>query len=352
MKIPQKLLRMQPYDPTEDRYKIKLDANESAFLPSEDISREIQEAMAKVALHRYPDPNVSNLRKKAAALFGVQMENLVVGNGSDELISVILNSFSNRGDRLMVLLPDFSMYAFYAGLAEMELSVACKDEEMEITAEHIIEAAQKEKPDILMFSNPCNPTGRGLKKEDMLRVISSVDCLVVADEAYMDFFGESILPESCRFENLIVLRTCSKAFGLAAARLGFAIGHPSLIGEINKARSPFNINAFSQAAGEVLLAHPLELKRSLERILAAKEALFEQLQPVCKQYPELVELRSSVTNFVIIKSKYAKQIYEALLKQSICVRCFNDFLRITSGTMTENRIFTETFSAILERMAN
>ena len=349
MKLPEKLLKLKAYDPTEDLYKVKLDANESPLKMPPEIAEEIADAVKAISFNRYPDPKAEDIRKLAAGIYGVPASNIVAGNGSDELISVILGSFTNRGGRLMLLKPDFSMYALYAGLCELEITVACKDAQMEISVDQIIDDVKKYKPDILIFSNPCNPTGQGIKREEMLRLAKSIDCLFIIDEAYMDFFGESVLPGICAYENVIVLRTASKAFGFAAARLGFAIGHPAIISQLNKARSPFNINLMTQAAGGVLLKKTDYLKKRIRKIIELKKDLEKGLIVLSRSCPDQIAVQKTVTNFVVLKTLKVKEIYSELLKRSICVRCFEGFLRITAGTDEENKTLLAALSEILEK---
>ncbi len=348
MNIPEKLRKMKPYDPTEDIYRIKLDANESPLEPGSIISQEIACALLNVPFNRYPDPKSERVCSLGADFFGVKRENVVAGNGSDELISVILGSMCQKGGRLMLLGPDFSMYAIYAGLCELEVKVALKDARMEISVDRIIEEAKEFRPDAVLFSNPCNPTGQGIGKAEMLRLCSSLDCLLIIDEAYMDFYGESVLPEGCGYKNVIVLRTASKAFGFAAVRLGFAVGDAELISQLNKARSPFNVNALTQAAAGVFLSHPKYLKECTEEVIRLKNELEDGLAALCESHPDRIGLQRTVTNFAVLLTDSAKELYGKLLERGVCVRCFDDFLRITAGTKRENEALFKALEEILK----
>ena len=346
MRMPDKIKNIIPYDPTEDKYQIKLDANESPFSLPGDIRKTMLSEIEKVFENRYPDPVCRKINALAAKYFGVENGMTAAGNGSDELISIIINSFASRGDRVLIFDPDFSMYAFYSRLAELEIVNAQKDIDFQLTADYIINMAESKNPQMIILSNPCNPTGRGIIKEDMLRVISSLSCLIVIDEAYMDFWDQSVLNEVFRYSNVIVLKTCSKAFGLAGIRLGFAVSNPQIIEKINAARSPFNINSLTQAAAFAVLPNVEYLKWAAGEIIKLKNELFYDLKTAATGRSD-IEIRDTHTNFVLLISEKAGKIYDLLLGKSICVRYFKSgFLRITAGSAEQNKAFITAFCEI------
>lgn len=349
MKLPEKLTGMTPYQPTTARYPIRLDANES-FLPlPEETRKAIAAAVADaVAFNRYPDPTARALCAAAAAYYGVPEACVTAGNGSDELISVLMNTFLPRGGRVLVTAPDFSMYAFYAGLAEAEVTVLPKSDRA-FSAGALIEKAAAEKADMVLFSNPCNPAGRGLSKADVLRIIKETDALVVVDEAYMEFWDQSVLPEAAGAENAVVLRTCSKALGLAAARVGFAVACERLSGYLHAAKSPFNVNALSQIAGEIVLRDKARIRRNIAAILESRDALTKGLAALAARHPGSLGVLPCVTNFVLVKPRDAAGMHRALLSRGICVRLMGDCLRITAGSETENETFLRELETLLEK---
>ena len=182
--------------------------------------------------------------RRLRTYYGVSADYVTAGNGSDELISVIVGTFLSKGDKLLTVMPDFSMYGFYADLAGVTVITQEKNEDLNIGSGcALYQDSQAGKADCIMFSNPCNPTGQGLSREEVRRLVTSVDCLVVLDEAYMDFYTESLMGEAEQYDNLIILRTCSKALGLAAVRLGFAVANQTLTAVIRAAKSPYNVNS-------------------------------------------------------------------------------------------------------------
>ena len=332
-----KIRDLTPYKPLAGEYKIRLDANES-FLPlPEDLKNAAADAVLSVPLNRYPDPTASALCRAFAARYDVPFENVAAGNGSDELISVIMQSFLMKGDAYAVVLPDFSMYNFYGYVSECRAVEIEKDGFWKIDVDKVIETCNNENVKLLIFSNPCNPTGQGLCREEVRRLIKGVRALVVLDEAYMDFWDETMLPEFAAYDNLLILKTCSKAFGLAALRVGFAVGDEKLVRAIKAVKSPYNVNSLSQAFAKCVLEDGDACDRAFSEIRASKAALETGLRALAEKYPA-IEIRDSVTNFAVVKSEKAEAIFRYLLENSIAVRYFKNMsaLRITAGTAEEN----------------
>jgi len=348
--IPQKTLELTPYDPTEAKYKVKLDANESPLsLPQAILSRAM-ERIAQMDINRYPDPAFKTLRSLAAKEFGVADGCITAGNGSDELISVVLNAFCGRGDKVMVLKPDFSMYAFYAEIYELVVADAMKPDGFGICVDEIIAAVRRAQPQVLIFSNPCNPAGQGLARGDVLRLIEALpDTLIIVDEAYMDFWDQSTLPDITAYKNALVLRTMSKAYGMAGIRLGFAIAHPFLIQQIDKVRSPFNVNTLTQVVAEEALRDTTWARERIEYIKECTRQLGSSLKQLSLRWPGL-KIIDTNTNFCILKCDKYAIIYNELLKKDICVRCFKayGFLRITAGSSEENAALIAALEEIME----
>lgn len=346
--LSEKLKNMVPYEPISGDYAIRLDANES-FLPvDEEIKAEFTQKLSEIPFNRYPDPLATEVCRKFADYYGINADFVTAGNGSDELISVIIGAFLSEGDKLLTVMPDFSMYGFYADLAGVTVLTQEKDENLNIDVDAVIQTVQREKVNCVMFSNPCNPTGQGLPREEVRRLITSVDCLVVLDEAYMDFYTESLLAEAEQYDNLIILRTCSKALGLAAVRLGFAVANPTLTTVLRAAKSPYNVNSVTQAYGSVVLSHKEKEQAALAQILASREELYGALVGMQKKYHCFERVYPTVTNFVLVETSRAKELFEKLKAESIVVRLMGSRLRITAGSSAENKAVL----AALEKMVS
>lgn len=332
-----KIKDLKPYDPVEGGYRIHLDANES-FLPlPETILQELGEKLPQVQFNRYPDPAAREVCQAFADFYGVPVENVVAGNGSDELITVLFTGFLQRGETFATVEPDFSMYAFNGYLQEAHHVAVPKREDYSLDIDKLIETCQNEKVKLLVFSNPGNPTSVVCPREEIRRLVRGVDALVVLDEAYMDFSDQSLLPEFQKYDNLLILRTCSKAFGMAGLRLGFAVGQKALIDAVKAVKSPYNVNTLSQTLGAIVLRHPQALKEATEKILRSRQELLSGLEALGKEFPGRFCLLPCATNFATMKLADGEQLFQYLGQRGIAIRYTGGLVRITCGTTGENR---------------
>jgi histidinol-phosphate aminotransferase len=213
VKFGEKLSDTEAYIPFKYENQIRLDANESFISLPEDIKFSVYKEMSKVDLNRYPDPYALKLCEAFADYYGIDKNNVLAGNGSDELISVIMGSVLSKNSRVLITAPDFSMYKFYCGIGELDMTVLNKDNiSLNADVNKIIRTVKEKNIDFLILSNPCNPTGAGIKRKDLIYLIESCSCTVCIDEAYMDFWSESVIDAVDKYDNLLVLKTCSKNF--------------------------------------------------------------------------------------------------------------------------------------------
>lgn len=345
----EKIRNLKPYDPISGEYAVRLDANESFFGLPEDLRQEFAQIASELVLNRYPDPLSTEVCKAFADYYQVPVENVTAGNGSDELISIICNSFLEKGDAFLTLEPDFSMYRFYGVIAEGVPVTLQKPENLRIDVDEVIRVCREKDIKLLIFSNPCNPTSLGLGREEVRRLITSIDALVVLDEAYMDFWDQSLLPEFDQYDNLLILRTCSKAFGGAALRLGFAVGALPLTNALKAVKSPYNLNSFTQAAGAALLRRKEESKAALAEILLSKKELLDGVKTLAERFPGEMEVFESDTNFVFIRTGKYEEIFRYMLEKGIAIRKFAGYLRITAGTREENRAVLDALQEFFTR---
>ena len=295
------------------------------------------QAAAQVVLRRYPDPAAAEACAAFGALYGIPADLITAGNGSDELISVICTAFLEKQDKVMTLDPDFSMYRFYARQEEKPCLVWEKGEDLTIDVPRVLDTMQREQVRMLIFSNPCNPTSLGLTIPQVRQLVEGTDALIVLDEAYMDFWDQSFLPWVEQYDNLIILRTCSKALGLAGLRLGFAVANPTLTAVLRAAKSPYNCDSVTTAMATVILKNPLYREVYLPIIRQSRDMLLQGLQAL-RQQGLVDRVYDSCTNFVLIELKNAVQVFEDLKDCGILVRCLGPTrLRITAGTEAENR---------------
>ncbi len=342
-----KLKKLEPYDPIEGDYKIRLDANESYFNFNEQLGDKIVEEIKKIPLNRYPDPMATEAVNAFADLYNVPEKYVTAGNGSDELISIISSCFLETGDKILTLSPDFSMYAFYSSMYELKVETLSKEPSLQINIPKVIDYCNNQNIKAVIFSNPCNPTSLGVTREDVIKLIKNVYCLVIIDEAYMDFWDQSILDEVENYDNLIILKTCSKAIGLAGIRMGFAVAGETITNALRSVKSPYNTDSISQTICKTVLSEKKLLQECCVELVESRKALHEAVLTLSKKYVMLEKVYDSVTNFVFVKTAYGKEIYEKLLEKSIAIRYMGNYIRITAGTKEENETVIKTLDDIL-----
>lgn len=346
-----KLKKVEAYDPIEGNYKIRLDANESYININEKIGEILAESIKGLDLNRYPDPMANKTTKAFADLYNVPQEFVTAGNGSDELISIISSCFLEKGNKVLTLSPDFSMYAFYGSIYELKVETLHKEDNLSVNISKVIEYCNNNDIKAVIFSNPCNPTSLGVSRNDVIKLIRNVHCLVIVDEAYMDFWDQSVLDTVTQFDNLIVLKTCSKSIGLAAIRLGFAVAGKKITTALRAVKSPYNTDAISQTIGSIVLSEKELLNHQCDEIVQSRTALQEELISLSRQYTGLDRIYDSVTNFIFIKTSFSKIIYQKLLEKSIAIRFMGNYIRISAGSTDENNGLITALKEILEEIS-
>ncbi len=328
---------LKPYEPNGGTYRIRLDANESFLLPTVSDREQLAKAVEELDLRRYPDPLATEVCEAFAALYGVDPALVTAGNGSDELISVIMSAFLQKGEKVLTVTPDFSMYRFYTSITENPCITLEKESDLTIDVDRVIETIQRENIRLFIFSNPCNPTSIGLDRDAVRRLVTQTEALIVLDEAYMDFWDQSLLSEVAQYDNLIILRTASKALGMAALRLGFAVANPTLTAVIRAAKSPYNVNTATQKMATILLSNPLYKEVYIDLLIESRKQLSKGFR-LMEEKGVIEKLYDSCTNFVLIEVEDAPYFWEELADFGIMVRCLNEKqLRITAGTEAENK---------------
>jgi histidinol-phosphate aminotransferase len=329
---------LKAYSAKEIPCRIKLDANESPY-GFADAAKYI----AGVKTNRYPDPEAKALRRLISKDLGVKPENILFGNGSDELIYYLITTF---GGPVAYPVPTFTMYGIIGqALGEKRREIPL-DKDFDLDIDKFLVAVRKEKPKLIFLSSPNNPTGNCFSTDRILKIIEASKGIVVVDEAYQPFSSETgMLPLMKDYENLVIMRTLSK-IGLAALRLGFMIATPGIIGEVNKVRLPFNVNALSQAVAIAALKGKKAFRASIKTIIAERERLLEGMEKIEGITPFPTE-----ANFILFRVNDPDHVYSALLKKGILVRNIKEVvrscLRVTVGTSQENTTFLKALKEIL-----
>jgi histidinol-phosphate aminotransferase len=332
------VLAIKAYHVADAEGMVKLDAMENPYPLPAAMRRELAEHLSRVELHRYPDPSGRKLRELLAKKMHVPagME-VLLGNGSDDLIQIVTFACARPGAAMMFPAPTFVMYGMNATLSGMRPLRYELREDYTLDRDAFVARVKAEQPALIFIAYPNNPTGVLYPEEDVVAVLRAAQGLVVLDEAYHVFAQKSFLPRLAEFPNLVVMRTVSK-LGLAGIRLGYLVGRPEWIAEFNKVRQAYNVNVLTQAAASFVLERLEVLEEQAKRILAEREGLGRALAalPGVTVYP-------SAANFFLVRVRDADRTYEALRRQGVLVRNLNgpglaNCLRITVGTPDENRI--------------
>lgn len=329
---------LRAYNVKEVPCRVKLDANESPY--GFEITDEI---LKSIKTNRYPDPDTKTLKKIISKNLRLNPENILFGNGSDELIYYLITVF---GGPVLYPVPTFSMYGIISqALGEKTIEIPL-DNDFDLNMEKILTVIKKQKPKLIFLSSPNNPTGNCFSADRILKIVESTS-LVVIDEAYQPFSSEKgFLPMLSDYKNLVILRTLSK-IGFAGLRVGFLIADSEIINEVNKVRLPFNLNSFSQAVAATLIKNPNTIKLHIGLITSERERLLNELWKIrgIKPYP-------SEANFILFKVKNSDKIYYRLLKEGVLVRnmkgVVNGYLRVTVGTKKENNIFIKALKEVMK----
>jgi histidinol-phosphate aminotransferase len=328
-------LKAYPVAPADGM--VKLDAMENPYTLPDGLRRELAGVLAKVDVNRYPTPSPQKLREAIARRMQVPAGlEILLGNGSDELIQILITALARPGAKMMFPSPTFVMYAMGATFSGMQAVPVPLREDFTFDADAFIARMQAENPALVFIAYPNNPTGVLYPQADIVRVIKACRGLVVLDEAYHVFAGRTFVQKINELPNLVVIRTVSK-LGLAGIRLGYLIGRPEWVAQLDKVRPPYNVSVLTQAAALFLLDKLAVLEGQAARILSERRNLAEALKVL-----KGVTVYPSEANFFLIRVPDAVRTYEALKQQNVLVRNLHtgirNGLRVTVGTPDENRI--------------
>lgn len=342
------LAELEPYDPKYLPARAFLSANESPFEMEDRLRQEITQELKRVSLNRYPDPLANELRELIAAAYGLSREQVLVGNGGDELLFDLALCWGGPGRTFLNLPPTFSVYESNARLTHTTTVDVARREDFSIDEEAVLERVARGDIDYVVVTSPNNPTGAAAPLGFVERLLEASDALVVVDEAYGEFSGESSVPLLDSHENLLVLRTFSKAYGLAGARVGYVLGSQSVVEQFLKVRQPYSVNALSQAVASVVFRNRDRLAPSVRAIVAERERVFGELQAM----PSVVPCRSDA-NFILMRVPEAHRVWERLYDRGVLVRDLSggpltsECLRASIGTRQENNLFLEALGDVL-----
>jgi histidinol-phosphate aminotransferase len=341
------ILALKAYPVPSSEGMVKLDAMENPYTLPEALRRELAAALARVDVNRYPTPRPQQLREAIARRMKVPagME-VLLGNGSDELISILITALARPGATVMYPSPTFVMYSIGATFSGMRAVAVPLRDDFSLDADAFIARMQAEKPALVFIAYPNNPTGVLYPEQDVVRIIKACPGLVVLDEAYHVFAGKTFIGRISELPNLVVIRTVSK-LGLAGIRLGYLVGRPEWVAQLDKVRPPYNVSVLTQAAALFMLERLEVLEEQAARIRADRAQLGASLKAL-----RGVTVFPSEANFFLIRVPDADRTFAALKQQNVLVRNFHpgirDCLRVTVGTPDENRILVTALREALQ----
>jgi len=329
---------------------VKLDQNESPFDLPEAVKRRVMEAALARPWSRYPPFSPAPFLEKLAAHAGWRGDGVLAGNGSNELIEALLLVTVAEGTPVVIPEPTFTLYALMTGILGGRAVRVPLDRDLGYDAAALARARRESAAPVTIVCSPNNPTGSALPMEAVASLCEEDDGLVVVDEAYGEFAGASAVPLLERYANLVVLRTFSKALGLAGLRVGYLLAAPELVAEVNKARLPYNLNFLSQRADEAALEERALLQERTGALVSERERLQAALEAL-----EGVRAYPSLANFVLVEIAGAppKSVHAALAGRGILVRDVSGYprldrhLRVSVGSREENDALLEALPEVL-----
>jgi histidinol-phosphate aminotransferase len=343
------------YDAKEVKAEVVLASNENPVnLPTELVAR-LAKRLPEFSFNRYPDPTARELRGLIAEANGLDVENVLLGNGGDELIFDLLLAWGGPGRTVLDMPPTFSMYGIDAQVTGTALVSIPRLDDFSVDREAVLERLSGGDIDIVIVANPNNPTGGLTDESFLIDVLKATDAIVMVDEAYFEFSRHTMRPHMTRHKNLVLLRTFSKAFSMAGLRIGYVLGDADVICELMKVRQPYSVDSFSQWVAGAVFRERMVFEQGIRDIVRSRDKLMLGLSAHSE-----VTVFPSEANFVLFRVEHAAALWRDLLhNHSVLVRDFSrgegleDCMRVTVGTEEENRRFLEAMSDCLQhRRAN
>ncbi len=326
--------------------RVKLDAMENPFSLPAAVRQEIAAVVRNSRINLYPDPSGEALKKAISALWKMKPHQMILGNGSDELIQTVILAF---GGPVVTPVPSFAMYEITARALAQEVITVPLDRGFDLDADSMLKKARESRAKIIFLACPNNPTGNRFSDNAIRSILDNSKAAIVIDEAYFSFSGKSYLPLLNMYPNMIILRTLSK-IGFAGLRLGVLTASPAVITELNKIRLPYNINTLSQAAAVAALKHRNVVERQISLLISEREKLYNELSQMqgITAYP-------SETNFILFRTAAnANHVFMKLKQAGILIKNLNrpgplkNCLRVTIGKPGQNREFLGTLRSLLK----
>jgi histidinol-phosphate aminotransferase len=345
--IREDLRSIPPYRAPQADAPIRLNTNESPWPPPKEFAVELAQRIAKLDLNRYPDREARTLREGLGARHGWPSDGVWAANGSNEIIQTLLLTFGGPGRSALVFEPTYAMHSHIARVTSTPVVRKDVPEPWVLDLETVTWGVSFDPPALTFICSPNNPTGSAHALSIVEAALDAGPGLVVVDEAYGEFGGETARALLDKYDRLVVIRSFSKSWRLAGARIGYMLAHPWLIEAIQVARLPYHLSALTQAAGEAAVKHATAVLNGVAEIVAERDRLSKELERVPG-----VEVFHSDANFLLFRTpREGTSLWKDLAEAGVLVRDFSQMipraLRVTVGTSDQNATFVETMRSVL-----
>jgi len=347
--IRKSIQELKEYTVPQDKYEVKLNQNESPYDVPEDLKEEISKRIMDADWNRYPSRTAIPLVEALSGYTNFPAEGIVAANASNEILQGVFQTICDAGDKLIAISPGFAIYPYLSKIMDLNLIEVPLLEDFSFDVPAIIKEGRDAKMVILALPN--NPTGTTISIEKIEEIAKNINGIFVVDEAYFEFSKKTAISLLDKYDNIIIIRTLSKAFGLAGLRLGYLLANTEIASAVQKAKLPFSVGIFGQIAGEILLKKNKYIFDVVKKILDEKEKIFFEL----KQIPSIEPVPSS-TNFILFKTQNVpgKELFDEMYRRGVLLRFFNtprlkNTLRVTIGKPEGNKIFLKTLKEVLTR---
>jgi len=339
---------MQAYQVPDAEGLIKLDAMENPYTWPTDLQQDWLQELQRAGINRYPDPQASRLKRSIAEVMSVpEGQGVILGNGSDEIIQMIITAVAAQGRCILAPEPGFVMYRIIASTHSLHYTGVPLNDDFSLDSDAMLAAIDEHQPAVIFIASPNNPTGNSFDTDVVQSIIQAAPGLVVIDEAYFIFAGENFMDQLGHHDNLVVMRTLSK-LGLAGLRVGLLAGPQAWLSEFDKVRLPYNVNVLSQISADFILRHYSVLQEQAAMITKDRDALYHALRDL-----EGVEVFPSDANFLMIRLQNADDVYRMLMEQGVLIKnlhkshpMLDGCLRVTVGKPEENTAFLQALQEI------
>jgi histidinol-phosphate aminotransferase len=346
--IRKSIQELKEYSVPQDKYEVKLNQNESPYDVPKDLKEEIIKRMMNTDWNRYPSRTAIPLVEAISEYTNFPKEGIVAANASNEIIQGIFQAICDSTDKLVAISPGFAIYPYLSQIMDLNLAEVPLLEDFSFDVPAIIKEGKDAK--LVVLALPNNPTGTTISIDKIEEIAQNINGIFVVDEAYFEFSQKTAISLLDRYDNIIIIRTLSKAFGLAGLRLGYLLTNAEIASAVQKAKLPFSVGIFGQIAGEILLKKNEYIKNVVKKILDEKEKVFSGLKGI-----PTIEPVPSFTNFILFRTQSVsgKELFEEMYRRGVLLRFFNtprlkDTLRVTIGKPEGNEIFLKTLKEVLK----